>query len=582
MTLLESAPAENKAVPSSVYAMQIGMLSANSVVGAVMAMVGSAALAALNASHAPLQQTALWLAGILLISIARVALHRIIRKRGVTAESQDYWATWLVAGCAATGIGLGMAFFLFMESGTADQKLLTTLVLIAFSVGSLVTLSPLLVAFAAYATPIWLAWAAYHLSSGSPMSPIVLVMTLFLIAFLVVSARRINTSLVQGLVLSQENQALIASLRESEDHAHRLMHDAAEMLLVSDMDGNIVEANHLSCRALGYSREELLTLTVDRLDKGYDPGSEVWKSVASGDSATVESVITRKDGSTFPAELHLGWIDLAGTPHLSALLHDITEHKRAEEETQRALAEAEAASRAKTQFLSSMSHELRTPLNAILGYSQLLLMDDDEPLGAERREQIVQIEFSGRQLLSLIGDLLDLPKIESGDLAMDIEPVDVGEVARQAIETTAPMARDKDVTLAGLADDAIPPMVEADPNRLLQVLLNLLSNAIKYNRDGGSVSVACTTTAEGLVRLSVTDTGKGIAREHFENLFRPFDRLGAEASGIEGTGIGLSIARRLVELMGGEIGVESEVGKGSTFWLELPPADAKDRSNFQI
>ena len=229
-----------------------------------------------------------------------------------------------------------------------------------------------------------------------------------------------------------------------------------------------------------------------------------------------------------------------------------------------------------------MSHELRTPLNAILGYSQLLLMDDDEPLDAERREQIMQIELSGRQLLSLIGDLLDLPKIESGVLVMDIEAIDIGEVVRQAIETTAPMARDRKVTLAGPAIDATAPMVEADRNRLLQVLLNLLSNAIKYNRDGGSVSVACATTAEGLVRLSVSDTGKGIAREHFENLFRPFDRLGAEASGIEGTGIGLSIARRLIELMGGEIGVESEVGRGSTFWLELPHADAESGSNFQI
>ncbi len=155
---------------------------------------------------------------------------------------------------------------------------------------------------------------------------------------------------------------------------------------------------------------------------------------------------------------------------------------------------------------------------------------------------------------------------------MDIEAVDVGEVVRQAIETTAPMARDRAVTLAGLANDATVPMVEADRNRLLQVLLNLLSNAIKYNRQGGSVAVACATTAEGLVRLSVMDTGTGIAREHFENLFRPFDRLGAEASGIEGTGIGLSIARRLIELMGGEIGVESDVGKGSTFWLDLPRA----------
>ncbi len=572
MALSEIVTAESEAAGSSVFAEQIRLLSASSVVGAVMAMVGCIALAAVNYGHAPTRQTALWIAGMLLISLARVALHGIIRKRGVTAGNQNFWATWLVAGCAATGIGFGIAVFLFMANGSPEQQLLTGLVIIAYSVGSIVTLSPLLIAFAAFASPIWLAWGAYYLTGGNAMGPTVLIMTVLLLGFLVVSARRTNANLVRGLVLTQENRDLIASLRASEEHAHRLMHDAAEMLLVSDMDGNIVEANHLSCEALGYCREELLTLTVAHVDKGYDPGSDVWKSVASGNSVTVESVIVRKDGSAFPAELHIGRIDLAGTPHISALLHDITEHKRAEEETRRALAAAEAASRAKTQFLSAMSHELRTPLNAILGYSQLLLIDDDEPLGVERREQIEQIELSGRQLLSLIGDLLDLPKIESGDLAMDIEAVDVGEVVRQAIETTAPMARDRAVTLAGLANDATVPMVEADRNRLLQVLLNLLSNAIKYNRQGGSVAVACATTAEGLVRLSVMDTGTGIAREHFENLFRPFDRLGAEASGIEGTGIGLSIARRLIELMGGEIGVESDVGKGSTFWLDLPRA----------
>jgi PAS domain S-box-containing protein len=568
---------------TSIFAEQVRLLSANSVVGAIMAVVGCLALTAVNFTHAPAIPTLLWIAGTLLLSIARVVLHRIIRKRGVSVKNQETWAAWLVAGCCATGISLGMAVFLFMEAGNPAQQLLTGLIIITYSVGSLVTLSPLLIAFVAYATPIWLAWAFYHMTSGNPSGSSFVIVALFLIAFLVVSARRTNAQLVQGLVLTQENRELIANLRQSEDHAHRLMHDAAEMMLVNDMAGNIVEANQMSCEALGYSRQELLTLGVADLSEDYNPDSSLWKRLLPGQTVTIDSEIKRKDGSTFPVEANLGRIDLAGTPHISALLHDVTEQRRAAEETRRALAEAEAASRAKTQFLSSMSHELRTPLNAILGYSQLLLIDDDdEPLSAERRDQIVQIELSGRQLLSLIGDLLDLPKIESGDLAVDIEPVDVGEVVGQAIETMTPMAYDTNVTLAGLAGGATVPAVNADRNRLLQVLLNLLSNAIKYNRDGGSVSVACAESTEGLVRISVTDTGKGIAREHFENLFRPFDRLGAEASGIEGTGIGLSIARRLIELMGGEIGVESDVGKGSTFWVDLPRAAAANHANFQI
>ena len=226
--------------------------------------------------------------------------------------------------------------------------------------------------------------------------------------------------------------------------------------------------------------------------------------------------------------------------------------------------EADRANRAKSEFLSRMSHELRTPMNAILGFAQLLEMDDTTP---EQRESIAHITRGGRHLLELINEVLDISRIEAGRLSLSPEPVELGEAVGEVIELMRPLAADRDVRLKP------PPLddyyVLSDRQRLKQVLINLVSNAIKYNRLGGSVAISC-VKEEGQARIFVHDTGVGIPAERLEQLFTPFERLGAEQSAIEGTGLGLTVAKRLVEAMDGAIGVESVVGQGTTFWLELP------------
>ncbi len=228
---------------------------------------------------------------------------------------------------------------------------------------------------------------------------------------------------------------------------------------------------------------------------------------------------------------------------------------------------AEKANLAKSEFLSSMSHELRSPLNAILGFAQL--METGSPLPTPgQKASIDQILKAGWYLLELINEILDLALIESGKLSLSLEPMSLAEVMLECQAMIEPQAQKSGIRMSFPQFD-IPYFVTADRTRVKQVLINLLSNAIKYNRAQGTVEVTCSASAAERIRISVQDTGEGLSPEKLAQLFQPFNRLGQEAGAEEGTGIGLVVSKRLVELMGGEIGVESTVGVGSVFWIEL-------------
>jgi signal transduction histidine kinase len=248
------------------------------------------------------------------------------------------------------------------------------------------------------------------------------------------------------------------------------------------------------------------------------------------------------------------------------VFRDVTEQKAARESLRRAKDEAEAANRAKSEFLSRMSHELRTPMNAILGFAQLL---EDEALTSEQQDGIARILKAARHLLGLINEVLDISRIEAGRLNLQIERFAAFEVVQFAIELMAPLAAQRGIELLVPVCDASRG-INADRQRLTQILVNLLGNAIKYNRERGQVKVSFEQTQERSLRINIADTGFGIAPELLNKLFVPFERLGAERSGIEGTGLGLAHSNRLISAMGGRIGVESEVAKGSVFWIEIP------------
>jgi signal transduction histidine kinase/CheY-like chemotaxis protein len=259
---------------------------------------------------------------------------------------------------------------------------------------------------------------------------------------------------------------------------------------------------------------------------------------------------------------------LALVDERTAELRQALAEKELLEEGQRQAREAaEAANRSKSEFLSRMSHELRTPLNAVLGFAQLL---ESEDLAEADHDSVKQILRGGRHLLDLINEVLDITRIETGTFQISSEPVLAGEVLADIVQLTGPLAAQANIHLIAGASLEGDTHVLADRQRLKQILLNLVSNAIKYNRPGGTVALSCELAGTTELRIKVHDTGPGIRPEHLELLFTPFERLGAEHTNVEGTGIGLALSRRLAEAMGGTLDVETALGQGTTFWVQLP------------
>lgn len=341
--------------------------------------------------------------------------------------------------------------------------------------------------------------------------------------------------------------------------------------------GRIVEANFTVAALLGVDRgalvERLFSSLIHREDQDvYYLHSK--QAFVPGKPKACELRLVRADGTAFWAELVVTLVrDAEGVGVQRVILSDISDRKRLEAGLKQKTAElesarenAEKANLAKSEFLSRMSHELRSPLNAILGFAQLL---ESESLPAAQRSSVDEILRAGWYLLDLINELLDLALIESGKVSLCLEPVSVPEVLEECLPLVETQATKKKVRILLPRFDG-PYVVRADRTRLKQVLVNLLSNAVKYNRARGEVEVDCVSdTASQRVRLSVRDTGHGLDAAKLEQLFQSFNRLGQESGGTTGSGIGLVVSRRLVELMGGRIGVQSTVGVGSVFWFEL-------------
>jgi PAS domain S-box-containing protein len=318
------------------------------------------------------------------------------------------------------------------------------------------------------------------------------------------------------------------------------------------------------------ARAEALTL---ELGTTIAPGFEALAFKASRDIEDIyELTYICRDGSRFPAVVSVTALRDDDGALIGYLLigTDNSARKRVESELHAAMAAADAANRAKSDFLSSMSHELRTPLNAVLGFAQLLETGTPPPTATQRRS-IDQILKAGWYLLELINEVLDLALIESGRLTLSNEPVSLAEVLAECRAMIEPQARQRGIAMS-FPSFAAPVFVKADHTRIKQVLINLLFNAVKYNRPEGAVSVDFAAVGAHSIRLCVRDTGVGLNAGQLAQLFQPFNRLGKEAGPEEGTGIGLVVTKRLVELMGGNIGAASTAGTGSVFWVELPVA----------
>jgi PAS domain S-box-containing protein len=376
-------------------------------------------------------------------------------------------------------------------------------------------------------------------------------------------------------------RAADAALRDSEARLRSIFEHVPIGVAFIDPRGYIVQSNPRLCEMLGWSADELRKLTVDDIshaDETRDNRRQM-KAMLNGERSQIdrEMRMQRANGEVFWARARLTVMrDAQGQAlRLAGLLEDITEHLRLAQ-VERERDRAEDANRTKNEFVSRMSHELRTPLNAMIGFAQLLGMARDPALAPAQREWVSQIQRAGWHLLEMINDTLDLARIDSGLVTLTLRPIDLEPLLANAVSMVSSAAAAQRVTIGVSADDEART-VFADATRLTQVLTNLLSNAVKYNRPGGTVTVTVTVQGaagdgDAWVEVSVRDSGLGMTGEQLGALFEPYNRLGRESSGIEGTGIGLVISRRLAELMGGTLTAQSSAGVGSTFTLRLPAA----------
>jgi PAS domain S-box-containing protein len=372
-----------------------------------------------------------------------------------------------------------------------------------------------------------------------------------------------------------EQKLLDQRLRDQQFYTRSLIESNIDALMTTDPAGIITDVNKQMEALTGCTRDELIGAPFKSYFTDPERAEAGIKLVLSVSKVTDYELTARaRDGketvvSYNATTFHDRDRKLQG---VFAAARDVTERKRFNVELERAKAAAEKANLAKSDFLSSMSHELRSPLNAILGFAQLINSDSPPPTPSQTAS-IDQILHAGWYLLELINEILDLAQIESGKLALSREPTSLAEVMLECQAMIEPQGQKRGISMTFPRFHS-PYFVDADRTRLKQVLINLLSNAIKYNRAQGTVIVDCTKHSPERVRVSVRDTGAGLSPDMVLQLFQPFNRLGRESGTEEGTGIGLVMSKRLVEMMGGTIGVESAVGSGSVFWFELDSAAA--------
>ncbi len=377
-------------------------------------------------------------------------------------------------------------------------------------------------------------------------------------------------------------------LRETEDRFTFAVEGAGDGVWDWNLKTDFMHFSQFYLAMIGYSENEL-PHHVDSWINGIHPddlaaAKQNLYSYLEGRSQNYSQELRQrcKDGS-YKWILCRGTVvsrDDEGQPLRMIGIHsDITKQKQTEQDIIVSREEAVNANRAKTEFLSSMSHELRTPMNAIMGFGQLLKMETDPPLNKSQQENVDEIVKASNHLLELINEVLDLARIESGRIDLSIEAIILSEVLAESLQLITPLAQRRgiEIILTQNGDDITfdqflrdQTVVLVDRIRLKQVLLNLLSNAIKYNSENGELIIDCNNIDDNQIRIGITDTGDGLTGEQQAQLFKPFSRVGKDQSNVEGVGIGLVITKDLVELMGGTIGMDSQPGVGSTFWVELP------------
>ncbi|MBC8288152.1 MAG: PAS domain S-box protein [Nitrospinae bacterium] len=431
---------------------------------------------------------------------------------------------------------------------------------------------------------------ATELDVAEAFRPLKTLMIWFLSLFGLLLFFGVTASLLRSRYAKSQQQTL-----ENEKRLRSYLDSAFDSIICIDTCGIIQSVNPAVEKQFGYTTDELLGKNVRMLmpepyHSEHDGYLQTYLNTGKRHIINMMREVTarKKNGTLFPMELSVSESVVRGEKSYMGIIRDISERKAAEKELKQAYAKledriserteelwqsknmAEQNNQAKSEFLARMSHELRTPMNAILGFAQLMQESTKDPLPNAHQKRTKQILKAGTHLLELINEVLSLASIEAGKITISLEPVCIADLVEEVLTVVCPLSQNFNIDLIDQITFNKKIYVLADKTRLTQVLLNLLSNGIKYNRKGGSVTLSTQLEKGSRLRINISDTGMGIPEEKLDQLFAPFNRLGAENGDIEGTGIGMTISKKLIEVMNGAIGVESIVGEGSTFYIQLP------------
>ena len=547
----------------------------------------------------------LWISLIFVIVVSRISLQIGFRKVQNTEFSGKYWRNAYLILAFLSGTVWGLSAIIIFPQGNPELICLLVLVIASLSAATTVSHSSIRLGPVAWAGPALLCYCIRCFMEGTEFGATLgLLILVYLMTMLRYSLTH-NNSISAAIESRLKNFELFEEVRESEETFRRLFEDSADAIFLFDRE-RIIDCNAAALELFGYPKAKMIQSNLWDLSPKSQPGE-----CASGDKAEevmaaarqtghhhFEWIHRKADGLDFPVAAMLTPIVLRGRLVFHAILRDITERKEAEQDLQRSKAdleetnqhlenaieranrmaiEAEQASMAKSMFLANMSHEIRTPINGLMGMTELL---QGTELDEEQRHYVEAIHSSAKALTTVIEDILDYSKIEAGKVELEASDFDLRGVLEEVSEILSSKCIEKGLELACLVDPRVPSLVRGDPGRLRQILLNLVGNAVKFTSEGEvrvRVSMENERDREVTVRLTITDTGIGIPHGRMHRLFQSFSQVDASMTRrYGGSGLGLAICKQLAEMMGGHIGVESEHGKGSTFWFTAVLEKAKE------